>query len=912
MAKAGKITEVFDLTAVQKQIKAVNTGLSTVLKSMEKIAAEAGKNKQMFGDAKKISEVDAAQKNLTKTKQAANAHNKELNRLLKEEKTLQAQVSMANSKTAKANTELKIRKQQLNKEAQIEAKTNKNLVGAYQSLNAKLTQAKSKYMDLAAAGKTNTAEAKRLKNEIKKLDGEIQKVKKSTGVFKSGLAGLGNMAKQVGGMMVAAFSIGALKSFFSSALQKWDQQTQAVQKLSAALTANGKDADKLMPRYRRFASSLQRITTVGDEATLAMMQLAETMGVDDLEQAAKDAIGLSKALGLDLNTSMKMVALAAEGEYTMLNRYVPALRQTKDATEQAAIANKLFADGFEIAKKEAEVGLGTVKQFGNAWGDIMETIGGGLAKTFLPLVATLRDAITPAEDLTKTFEQQSDKVINLEDNVKPLVEEYRELEKISVKSADEQDRMNTVIKQLADEVPFAIAQMDEYGNAISINTSMIDDYIEAEKQRLKVMNANEINTVKATQAINEFNIAIQQQQIDAAQGRSAISKEELSEMKVALADMLSARIGYIEQLKVLEGDWLGNRRKINADANKDEINDTKKEAEEKTEIEGDALISWIERRQKYLDAQKAQEEADREEELDSYLDWLDRKEKAQEEATDAEIERDKEAKQRLKEQAIELAEVLIELGNSLFAARLENLEAQQQAEDEQKEHELEMAGDDSAKRAAIEEKFFNKQKERDAENLKIRQKQAKFNKTVGIVDATINTLVGVTKAFSDPGGILGIILGALILATGLATVASIASQPIPAFKEGRKGGAATLGTVGEAGTEAIVTRQGDVSLTPDRPSLAFLPEGASVIPHGELVAMAGRATMTDVPRWSSGDSGFARLENEMMLNRVGIANLTKVVKDKKEAHITMDKRGIRTAMADGANWIEYINNKFSN
>ena len=157
---------------------------------------------------------------------------------------------------------------------------------------------------------------------------------------------------------------------------------------------------------------------------------------------------------------------------------------------------------------------------------------------------------------------------------------------------------------------------------------------------------------------------------------------------------------------------------------------------------------------------------------------------------------------------------------------------------------------------------------------------------------------------------MNIILTALVLATGLASVAVIAAQPLPRYKHGRRGGRAEAAIVGEAGVEGIEARSGEMFLTPNRASLALLPEGASVIPHGELLDIAGRSTMTPVQHWS-GTDGIAMMElkNEMMLNRQGIMILNNTVKNKKEAHSNIDKHGIRTALHDGAVEIEWINNK---
>ena len=151
----------------------------------------------------------------------------------------------------------------------------------------------------------------------------------------------------------------------AASLAAFDKQAQAEAKLAAQVRLNGKSVEATMANYKQFASSLQAITTVGDETTLGLMQMAETMQASNVEKATEGAIGLSKALGVDLQAAMKMVVLAQNGEYTMLNRYVPALRNASTETEKAAIVNKLYADGLAIAKAEALNGLGPLKQLKN-------------------------------------------------------------------------------------------------------------------------------------------------------------------------------------------------------------------------------------------------------------------------------------------------------------------------------------------------------------------------------------------------------------------------------------------------------------------------------------------------------------------------------------------------------------------
>jgi hypothetical protein len=86
--------------------------------------------------------------------------------------------------------------------------------------------------------------------------------------------------------------------------------------------------------------------------------------------------------------------------------------------------------------------------------------------------------------------------------------------------------------------------------------------------------------------------------------------------------------------------------------------------------------------------------------------------------------------------------------------------------------------------------------------------------------------------------------------TGAAQLARVVSTPLPQYAKGRKGGKAEHAIVGEIGQEAIVTTDGKVTLTPSTPSLAYIPQGADVIPHNELiknsayVALARQGTVT--------------------------------------------------------------------
>ena len=224
--------------------------------------------------------------------------------------------------------------------------------------------------------------------------------------FQTNMRKAANVMRKTGAQMksigknMSMYVTGPIVAMAGASLAAFDKQAQAERKLAAQIRANGKDVDTTLASYKAFATQLQDITTVGDETTLQLMQMAETMQSTNVEEATKGAIGLSKALGVDLKAALKMTVLAQNGEYTMLNRYVPALRGATTETQKAAIVSKLYADGLKIAQEEAKTGLGPLKQLKNTLGDIMEQFGALVADAIKPAVEWLKQMADKFQQLS--------------------------------------------------------------------------------------------------------------------------------------------------------------------------------------------------------------------------------------------------------------------------------------------------------------------------------------------------------------------------------------------------------------------------------------------------------------------------------------------------------------------------------
>ena len=183
-----------------------------------------------------------------------------------------------------------------------------------------------------------------------------------------------------------------LPSAIAKSIEAFGQQEMVLQKLSAAVRANGGDVSEVLPIMRQFASDIQAITTYGDEQVHSMMAMATSMGVTagQMDGVMRSAIGLSTALGMDVTTATKAAASAIQGKTGMLQEYIPALAKCKTEEEKLAQVQKLSASGFAQAEAAADTLDGKLKQAANAWGDLQEVIGEAFAPTVKAVAGLIR------------------------------------------------------------------------------------------------------------------------------------------------------------------------------------------------------------------------------------------------------------------------------------------------------------------------------------------------------------------------------------------------------------------------------------------------------------------------------------------------------------------------------------------
>jgi hypothetical protein len=226
---------------------------------------------------------------------------------------------------------------------------------------------------------------------LKETEKKWKKWKKSIFSVKNalGVVFAGALARKVG-------------QFGASAVDAYETQEHAVAKLADAMARAGDSSRGAMMDMKDFASEVQSITTLGDEAVLSIMALGSNMGDmtgKELKKATIAAIGLSKAYNISLEGAMRNMMKTMSGQVGELGEIIPALKEATSGQEMFNMALQIGTEKFSAATAEAETATGKLKQWKNLYGDIVkENLGRGIAEGFAEAGREIQKAITGAKE----------------------------------------------------------------------------------------------------------------------------------------------------------------------------------------------------------------------------------------------------------------------------------------------------------------------------------------------------------------------------------------------------------------------------------------------------------------------------------------------------------------------------------
>lgn len=252
----------------------------------------------------------------------------------------------------------------------------------------------------------------------------------------------------------------------------------------------------------------------------------------------------------------------------------------------------------------------------------------------------------------------------------------------------------------------------------------------------------------------------------------------------------------------------------------------------------------------------------------------------------------------------ELLSGFADLGTAIFERKMEEIEAEQDANDEAYEKEVERiekleengaisTEEAEARKRAAEDKTKQKEEEIAKKKAVLQEKQAKFDKANNVIQTIMSTSLAIMRAWTNPFTAPAII--PLIIAQGAIQLATILAQPIPKYAKGTKDHPGGLAIVGDGGKkEGIITDNG-LFVTPDKPTLVNLPAHAQVIPDLSYIydrdGLASDYGMIEKKLKDMRESGivvnvsndYSSLEREMKGNTRQLQNIGRMMK--KANHI---------------------------
>jgi hypothetical protein len=204
-------------------------------------------------------------------------------------------------------------------------------------------------------------------------------------------------------VLAGFFAGGAVLSGIRSVTTAFMEQERAVNKMSTAMKNQGDFSRAGLKDLEDYASQLQEITTVGDEAALGIMANMKTYGMlnEEVKRAAQSAIDFASAKreeGMTIEQASELIGKAYMGQTDRLKRYGIVIDENlKGSAKFEAVLKQLNERFGGAAAAELETYEGAWKKLGNTWGEVKEDLGA----IILDLGETLRPALTSTIGLLK-------------------------------------------------------------------------------------------------------------------------------------------------------------------------------------------------------------------------------------------------------------------------------------------------------------------------------------------------------------------------------------------------------------------------------------------------------------------------------------------------------------------------------
>lgn len=502
-----------------------------------------------------------------------------------------------------------------------------------------------------------------------------------------------------------------------------NKNARAVNMLSAAYQNVGYTAEGALKQAKAFASEMQNLTGIADEAFLDAQRLLANYGVvgAKAQEGIRAAYALSVSQGMSFETALMQIAKAAAGSTASLSRYGIVLGDNvKDGEKFDAVLKQIndkFGASAQAAMGDMTAQVGALKE---SWGDLREELGNYVMPAFQKLIEWGRKAVDVMDNIFGN--KRSVDAIAYQQNLEKIAKINKDIaywqDKVYNKAYN-QDLVNKRLWDLNKELKYYKSAQEglEKIHYEKARQAKIDDEI-AEKQAKQINHSRVLKQEAVDRAQAEAKILAKvQEQAAAAQAKAAQTTREQT-VKFS-ADYSNMSGGDIVQAAVkLEGE-----REL-----QEQIAQIRRESLEKQAADAKAIFEQSNADELSANATKYENALIQLEEFN--------------------------AQQLEQQQTYAAQREAMEQNLINFNQNAANLYAKTQTQNFKNAQAL----------------FTQVGQLATSENKKL----AAVGKAGAIAQATINTYEGATKALAQ-GGFYGMAMAAAVIAAGLAQVAQISS-----------------------------------------------------------------------------------------------------------------------------------------
>lgn len=231
--------------------------------------------------------------------------------------------------------------------------------------------------------------------------------------------------KAVAAWTAVAVAVKKAYNFAKESVQAYLENARAVNMLEASFKAVGYTSAQAMKQAKAFASEMQSLTGIADEAFLNAQRLLANYGVvgAKAQESIRAAYALSVGVGMDFESSLLQIAKAAAGSTSSLSRYGIVLDDsTKSGEKFDAVLSQINSRFGAAAQAAMDDTITKTKALKEEWGDFKEMVGKELEPLFRKLIDYSREFVS---GLSAIFTQNDQK--KYADNLRRIAELQKEI-----------------------------------------------------------------------------------------------------------------------------------------------------------------------------------------------------------------------------------------------------------------------------------------------------------------------------------------------------------------------------------------------------------------------------------------------------------------------------------------------------